>query len=361
MKSHHRIVSLPGDGIGPEIIDCGLAAVQAAAARFGFTVEVIPQIAGGAAIDKYGEPLTKATIDLCRTVDAVLKGPFGGPKWDHLQGKQRAETGILALRKELDLFANLRPVKDYPALRDSGPLKPEVVAGTDMLIFRELTGGLYFGEPRGSRPRPDGTPAFVNTMEYTQPQIERIARMAFEAARRRRNKVTSVDKFNVLEVSRFWQDIVKAVHKNYSDVKLEHLIVDNAAMQLVRRPADFDIVLTENMFGDILSDEASVVVGSLGMQPSASLGTTVHLYEPIHGSAPDIVGKGIANPCSCILSAAMMLEISFGRVDAARAIEKAVEGSVEAGIRTADIQAPGRKSVTTAEMTAEIVRRIATA
>jgi 3-isopropylmalate dehydrogenase len=357
MKTY-RIVALPGDGIGPEIVDCGLAVARAAAERFGFALEVTARPAGGAAIDAFGTPLPDETLELCRKADAILKGPFGGPKWDGLTGDKRAEAGILKLRKELDLFANLRPVKDYPALRDASPLKPEVVAGTDMLIFRELTGGLYFGTPRGSRPLADGTPAAVNTMEYTRPQVERIARSAFEAARRRRRKVTNVDKFNVLEVSRFWQDIVKEVAKGYPDVTLEHLIVDNAAMQLVRRPADFDVLLTENMFGDILSDEASVVVGSLGMQPSASLGAGVGLYEPIHGSAPDIVGKGIANPVSCILSVAMMLEHAFGRPEAARAVDAAVTSAVEAGVRTSDIAGKSHKPVTTAEMTAEIVRRV---
>ena len=354
----HRIVALPGDGIGPEIIDCSLQVARAAGERFGFALEVSFHPAGGAAIDRFANPLPDATLDACRKADAVLKGPFGGPKWDKLEGAMRAEAGILRLRKELDLFANLRPVRDYPALRDASPLKPEVVAGTDMVIFRELTGGLYFGEPRGRRDRPDGTPASVNTMEYTRPQVERIARMAFRTARGRRRKVTNVDKFNVLEVSRFWQDIVKEVAAEFPDVTLEHLIVDNAAMQLVRRPADFDVLLTENMFGDILSDEASVVVGSLGMQPSASLGPTVGLYEPIHGSAPDIVGKGIANPVSGILSGAMMLDLSLGQPDAARAIEKAVDDAVSAGIRTQDIKAGATRVVTTSEMAAEIAGRV---
>ena len=297
------------------------------------------------------------TLDLCKRSDAVLLGAVGGPKWDDLPTEKRPEKGLLRIRKELDLYANLRPAKVWEPLIDASPLKPEVVRGTDMVVVRELTGDLYYGEPRGVFEE-KGVRVGINTMRYTEEEIRRVVRKAFEVARRRRKKLTSVDKSNVLEVSRLWREVVEEERKNFPDVEVEHLYVDNCAMQMVRRPTDFDVIVTSNMFGDILSDEAGVVVGSLGMLPSASLGDKHALYEPVHGSAPDIAGKGIANPIATILSASMMLRFSFGLSEASDLVEKAVERTLEEGWRTPDIYSEGCKKVGTKEMTDRIIENM---
>jgi 3-isopropylmalate dehydrogenase len=296
---------------------------------------------GGAAIRATGEPLPEATLDACRRADAVLLGAVGGSEWDGLPPDRRPEAGLLALRRELRLFANLRPVRAYAALVETAPLRAEVLDDTDLLIVRELTGGLYFGQPRGRSDR-DGRRAAVDTLPYTEDEIARIARVAFEAARARRRQVTSVDKANVLHTSQLWREVVSEVGREFPDVTLEHVLVDNAAMQLVRRPASFDVIVTENMFGDILSDEAAGLVGSLGFLPSASLGAAgPSLYEPVHGTAPDIAGRGIANPVGAILSAAMLLRYALRLDGEAAAVERAVGDAIAAGARTADAAAGG--------------------
>jgi len=314
---------------------------------------------GGAAYEAHGHPLPEATLKLAQQADAVLFGAVGDWKYDRLERHLRPEQAILGLRKHLGLFANFRPAICYPQLVDSSSLKPELVAGLDILIIRELTGDIYFGQPRGRRSAPDGPFAgseeAFDTMRYSRPEIERIAHVAFKAARQRNNKVTSVDKANVLETFQFWKDVVSAVHAQYPDVALEHMYVDNAAMQLVKRPKAFDVIVTGNMFGDILSDEASMLTGSIGMLPSASLNERGQgLYEPSHGSAPDIAGQGVANPLATILSAAMMLRFSLGQPEAAARIEAAVKTVLEQGLRTPDIMAPGCTRVGTAQMGAAV-------
>ncbi len=354
-----NIAVLPGDGIGPEIIEQAVRVLERLRAD-GLNVSFEYADVGGTAYERHGHPLPPATLQLAQRADAVLFGSVGDPRFDTLERALRPEQAILGLRKNLGLFANLRPAILYPELADASSLKPEVVAGLDILIVRELTGDIYFGQPRGRRDAPDGAfagqPEAFDTMRYSRPEIERIAHVAFRAARTRKaaghaGRVTSVDKANVLETFQFWKDVVSEVHAQYPDVELEHMYVDNAAMQLVRAPKKFDVVVTGNMFGDILSDEASMLTGSIGMLPSASLGDGGRgLYEPSHGSAPDIAGRGLANPLATILSAAMMLRYSLGQPQAAQRVEQAVGRVLQQGLRTADIAAPGASSVSTAQM-----------
>ncbi len=340
---NYQISVLGGDGIGPEVMREGTEVLQHVAALCGFVVELADGLVGGASIDAYGQPLTDGVLKLARESDAVLLGAMGGPKWDQLDYALRPERALLALRQELGLFANLRPVKLFAALASASTLKREAVEGTDLLVVRELTGGIYFGQPKGISKLPDGTERGVNTEIYTTPEIERIARVAFEAARKRRKKVTSVDKANVLEATELWRKVVTRVHERegFHDVRIEHMLVDNCAMQLIRDPRQFDVILTTNMFGDILSDEAAMLTGSIGMLPSASLGGKVGMYEPVHGSAPDLVGKDAANPLATILTVALMLRHSLDQSKAAELIEKSVEAVLNDGFRTQDIQAPG--------------------
>ncbi len=328
----YTIACLPGDGIGPEVMHEALDVLKAAGERFGFTLQVETHLFGGAAIEATGYPFPEEVRDACLDADAVLLGAVGGPKWDDLPLHQRPEAGLLALRKALQVHANLRPLKVFPGLEVASPLKNTCIAGTDLLVVRELTGGIYFGEPRFF----SDTEAW-NTMRYLPEEIMRVARVAFEQARQRRGRVISVDKANVLEVSRLWRQVVDRLHTwEYPDVELEHLYVDNAAMQFVLRPTSFDVILTANLFGDILSDLAAAVGGSLGLLPSASIGRHHGLFEPVHGSAPDIAGKGVANPMAMILSAAMMLDF-LGETEAARAVEKAVAQTIEEGCLTPDL------------------------
>ncbi|WP_308366668.1 MULTISPECIES: 3-isopropylmalate dehydrogenase [unclassified Microbulbifer] len=351
-----KIMILPGDGIGPEIVEQALAVLSAVDSKFGLDLEFSEGLIGGAAIDEYGEPLTDATLEAARQCDAVLLGAVGGPKWDKVEPKIRPEKGLLKIRSGLGLYANLRPAILYPQLAEASSLKPEVVAGLDILIVRELTGGIYFGEPRGIRTLDNGEKQGFNTYVYKESEIERIARTAFEAARKRNGKLCSVDKSNVLEVTVLWREVLDRLAPEYPDVELSHMLVDNAAMQLVRAPKQFDVMVTGNMFGDILSDAAAMLTGSIGMLPSASLNESgFGLYEPCHGSAPDIAGQGIANPLATILSAAMMLRYSLNRGEAADAIEAAVSKVLDEGLRTADIYTDGCKKVSTAEMGAAVV------
>lgn len=335
MNAH--IVLLPGDGIGPEVVAEAVRALDAVASRFGHAFTYTERLMGGCSIDKLGVSLTDETLADCQSADAVLLGAVGGPKWDDLQAKDRPERGLLALRKGLGVFANLRPVKVHPALLDSSPLKPERLRGVDILVIRELTGGLYFGQPK-LRERRGGHEYAVDTLEYHDYEIRRVVELAFSLAAGRRKKVTSVDKANILESSRLWRQVTVQVSGQHPDVMLEHTLVDTAAMRLITHPAALDVVVTENMFGDILTDEASVLAGSMGMLPSASLGEKgPGLYEPIHGSAPDIAGQGIANPVGTILSAAMLLRHSLCLETEAAALESAVEAAITAGARTRDL------------------------
>ncbi len=345
-----RIVLLPGDGIGPEIVAQAVLVLDEITLLFGHEFVLDPRPFGGCAIDAAGDPFPVATLEACRRADAVLLGAVGGPLWDHLAGDRRPEAGLLRLRRELGLFANLRPASLNPALAEASPLRPDIVSqGIDILIVRELTGGIYFGR-RGTATGPAGREAF-DTESYNEEEIRRIARVAFDLARGRRKAVTSVDKANILDTSRLWRTVVNETAAEYPDVALDHMYVDNAAMQIVRRPAQFDVLVTSNMFGDILSDEASMVTGSIGMLPSASLGAPgPAVYEPIHGSAPDIAGRDLANPAATILSAAMLLRHSFGLDPEARAVEAAVTDVLSRGFRTADIMSPGMTRVGTSEM-----------
>ncbi len=352
-----RIAVLEGDGIGPEIVSSALRVLEKVGELFSVGFEFRRGLIGGRAIDETGTPLPEETLELCRSSSAILLGAVGGPRWDDLPTDRRPEKGLLRIRKELDLYANLRPAKVWEPLIDASPLKPEVVRGTDMLVVRELTGDVYYGEPRGVFVE-GGKRVGVNTMRYTEDEIRRVVRKAFEIARLRRRKLTSVDKSNVLEVSGLWKEIVEEERESFPDVELEHLYVDNCAMQMVRRPTTFDVIVTGNIFGDILSDEAGVVVGSLGMLPSASVGDRYALYEPVHGSAPDIAGKGIANPIATILSSAMMLRLSLGMGEAADLIERAVEETLGQGYRTPDIYSEGCIRVGTEEMTDRIVENM---
>jgi len=352
MNFKYKIAVLAGDGIGPEVVREAREVLDQISALYGFEVEYQEGLVGGASIDAHGKPLTDPVLQSAKESDAVLLGAMGGPKWDGLDYSIRPERALLALRQELGLFANLRPVKLFSALASASTLKREVVEGTDLLVVRELTGGIYFGQPKGITRLPDGTERGINTEVYTTPEIERIARVAFEAARKRRKKVTSVDKANVLEATELWRKVVIRVHaeQSYGDIELEHMLVDNCAMQLIRNPKYFDVIVTTNMFGDILSDEAAMLTGSIGMLPSASLGGRVGMYEPVHGSAPDIAGKDLANPLAAILSVALMLRHSLDQGQAADRIEKAVEAVLDEGYRTADIQARGSRLVGCNEM-----------
>ncbi|PYX88112.1 MAG: 3-isopropylmalate dehydrogenase [Acidobacteria bacterium] len=349
-----KLTTLPGDGIGPEVTHQAVGVLEAVCASFGHTLQLTSKNIGGAALVASNNPLPPDTIEACLSADAVLLGAVGGPAFDHYPRHLRPESGLLRIRKELGAFANLRPAVCFPALLDSSPLRPDIVRGTDILIVRELLGGLYFGDPR-SIEGSEGSRVALNTMRYGEAEIERIARVAFELARSRRHKVLSVDKANVLECSRLWREVVTRVGREYADVQLSHTYVDSASMSLVQHPADFDVILTENMFGDILSDQAGGVVGSLGLLASASVGGKVGLYEPVHGSAPDIAGKGIANPLGAILSTAMLLRHSFHLLAEAATVESAVSRVLEAGYRTRDLARAGQPVLTTTEMGTHVV------
>ena len=353
------ICLLPGDGIGPEILAEGVKVLKAAAEKFGHEFVFDTAHIGGSAIDAAGDPLPEETVHKCRNADAVFLAAVGGPKWDALAPEKRPEKGLLRIRKELELFANLRPAMLLPELAGACLLRADIAAkGLDLVVVRELTGDIYFGEPRGQELR-DGLRTGYNTMVYNEEEIRRIATVAFETARKRRNKVCSVEKSNVLETSRLWKEVVIETHRQYADVELTHMYVDNAAMQLVRDPSQFDVILTGNIFGDILSDEASVITGSLGMLPSASMGATgPGLFEPIHGSAPDIAGQNKANPLATILSGAMMLRLGFDMGKEADAIEAAVRKTLADGFRTGDIMEPGKTLLGCKEMGDKVVERL---
>jgi len=353
-----NIVLLPGDGIGPEVIGAARMALEAVAAKYDHQFTYAEHLIGGCSIDAHGTALTDETLSACENSDAILLGAVGGPKWDDPTAEVRPEQGLLALRKGLGTFANLRPVKPHPDLLDASPLRPERLDGVDFVVVRELTGGIYFGEPR-VRKSVDGGVQAIDTMSYTDREIRRVAHLAFKLARGRRGKVNSVDKANVLESSRLWRQTVTEVAAEYPDVELEHTLVDAAAMYLIQRPASFDVMLTANMFGDILTDEASVLTGSMGNLPSASLGEGgPGLYEPIHGSAPDIAGQGVANPIGTILSMAMMLRYSLQLEDEAQAVENTVDAVLSAGHRTRDLANAGETALNTQEMTKLIVDQI---
>ena len=366
----YRVALIPGDGVGPEVIAGAVGVLEQAGRAFGFGFEWQELTVGGAGIDAYGIPIRPEDLEACRAADAVLLGAVGGPKWDDPDAPVRPEQALFALRGGLGLFANLRPITVHPSLIGASPLRPELLEGVDCLIVRELTSGLYFGRPSEERQTPDGRAA-IDTLWYTEGEIRRIVTLAFELARGRRRKVTQVDKANVLATSRLWRKVTEEVHADFPDVTLEHRLVDSAAMLLAKWPAAFDVLVTENLFGDILSDEAAVISGSLGLLPSASLGTTLTahgrygLYEPIHGSAPDIAGQDVANPLGTILSAAMMLRWSLGQDAAAGAIEAAVSGALADGVRTKDLlptdseAAAGCTVVGTMEMARRIGERIA--
>ncbi|MBO8126308.1 MAG: 3-isopropylmalate dehydrogenase [Firmicutes bacterium] len=345
-----KIALLPGDGIGKEVVREAVKILLAVGKRYNLDFVFEEGLIGGSAYDATSSPLPPKTIDLCLGADAVLLGAVGGPKWDDLPGNLRPEAGLLGIRKALGLYANLRPARVFPGLTGASPLKEKVVSGIDILVIRELTGGIYFGEPRGREKLVSGGTKAYDTMVYTTEEVRRIAELAFEIAAKRCGRVTSVDKANVLESSRLWREVVRQVHQRYPDVVLTEMYVDNCAMQLVRDPGQFDVILTTNLFGDILSDEAAMLTGSLGMLPSASLGGSVGLYEPVHGSAPDIAGENKANPLATILSAAMLLRYSLGLHQEAQAIEDAVEAALLAGYRTLDIAAGSCQVVSTSQM-----------
>jgi len=353
-----NIATIPGDGIGPEVIGQTTKVLEKIGIKFNHTFNFTEVLAGGCAIDATGGPLPQETVDICKKSDSILLGAVGGPKWDNLGGSQRPEAALLGLRGQLGLFTNLRPALLHEALKDACPLKPEYVeGGLDIMVVRELTGGIYFGE-RGYREGKYGQEAY-DTEAYSEFEIKRIAKIAFETAMKRNKKVTSVDKANILESSRLWRKVVNEMAKDYPEVTVDHLYVDNAAMQLVRAPKQFDVIVTSNLFGDILSDEASMITGSIGMLPSASLNeTSLGMYEPIHGSAPDIAGQDIANPIATVLSAAMMLRYSFKLEKEAKVIEEAVTKVLNAGYRTGDIMSEGMKRVGTTEMGKLILENI---
>lgn len=354
-----KIVLLPGDGIGPEVVQQGVRVLQSIASKFGHHFEFADHLIGGIAIDETGDALPNSTIVACKSSEAILLGAVGGPKWDDPNAKTRPEAGLLKIRKELGLFANLRPIVTFAELLDSSPLKREIIEGTDILFFRELTGGLYFG-PSGLEELPDGQQRAFSTAVYTTSEVERIVRMAAQAALKRRNKLTMVDKANVLEASRLWRRVSARIMKEeFPSLEYEVVLVDSMAMHLLSRPTSFDVVVTSNMFGDILTDEASMLPGSLGMLPSASLGSSgPGLYEPIHGSAPDIAGKGIANPLATILAAAMLLRHSLGLENEAVSIETAVRSVLAAGHRTADLVRRGQPSLGTIEITDHVLKAL---
>ncbi len=357
MKTY-SIVLLPGDGIGPEVTQEAVATLDAVAAAHDFQFKYTEEPVGGAALDAHNDPLPDAVLEQCLQANAVLLGAVGGAKWDHLTGALRPESGLLKLRKALGAFANLRPVMVPDALAEASPLRAKAVRGTDLLVVRELTGGIYFGEPRARETLPDGRESAYNTMIYQTDEIERVARVAFDWAGKRHRRVTSVDKANVLVVSQLWRDTVQKVHDQaFADIDLEHMYVDNAAMQLVLNPRQFDVIVTGNLFGDILSDAAATLGGSLGLLPSASVGGPVGLFEPVHGSAPDIAGQGKANPVAAILSAAMLLDF-LDEPQAAQAIRHGVDAALDAGARTADLCRSGHRRVSTQEMGEEIRRHL---
>lgn len=362
----YKIACLPGDGIGPEVVSAATRVLEAVSAKYDVRMEFQTGLVGAVAYEKAGDPFPDATRDLCDAADAMLFGAVGTAQQGDVPWNKRPEVALLAIRKRYDLYANVRPILLYPALKDASPLKNEIVAeGVDFVILRELVGGIYFGEPRGVETLPDGTRRGVNTEVYTDREIERIARMGFQVAQGRKRVLTSVDKANVMESGRLWRQVVDEVGQDFPDVRVEHLLADNAAMQILRRPRDFDVMLASNLFGDFLSDEAAMLTGSIGLLPSASLGAVTNsiglpkgFYEPIHGSAPDIAGRGIANPLATILCAAMMLRHSLGQADAATAVEEAVKAVLDAGFRTADVQVGGIKVLGTEEMAAEVVIRL---
>jgi len=354
----YKVTVFPGDGIGPEVTAEALKVLKKTASVFHLVFEFQEAPLGGASIDLYGEPMNDEARKLAREADAVFLGAVGGPKWDAFEASKRPEKALLELRKMLGVFTNLRPVKLFDGLEDNSTLKRDVIQGLDFLILRELTGGIYFGQPRGVELLKDGTEKGVNTEVYTTPEIERIAIKAFEFARRRRKKVTSVDKANVLESSQLWRKTVTRIQRDYPDVTLDHRYVDDCAMQFIRNPKQFDVVVTNNLFGDILSDEAAMLTGSIGMLASASVGAEVALYEPVHGSAPDIAGKNMANPLAAILSAAMMLEFSFNLPDLSRLIEKAVQDVLNEGYRTSDLYVPGTTKLSCVEMGDRVAEKI---
>ncbi|MDO9162373.1 MAG: 3-isopropylmalate dehydrogenase [Methylococcaceae bacterium] len=346
-----KIAVLPGDGIGPEIVAEAIKVLEALNTELNLGLEFEQGLIGGVAYDVHGSPFPQQTLDLAKQSDAILLGAVGGYKWESLDISVRPEKGLLGIRSELELFANLRPAILYPQLADASSLKPEIVSGLDIMIVRELTGGIYFGQPRGIRVLENGERQGFNTLIYKESEIRRIAHSAFQAAQKRQGRLCSVDKANVLECTELWREVVTEVGKQYPDVALSHMYVDNAAMQLVRAPKQFDVIVTTNMFGDILSDCAAMLTGSIGMLPSASLNAEGKgMYEPIHGSAPDIAGKGIANPLATILSAAMMLRYTFNEGAAADRIEQAVNDALDANVRTADIYSEGTQKVSTAQM-----------
>jgi 3-isopropylmalate dehydrogenase len=352
-----KITVLPGDGIGPEVTEQAVRVLTAVADSFGHQLCLEPKLIGGAALAATNDPLPDDTLRACLSSSAVLLGAVGSPAYDGHPGHLRPEAGLLRIRRELGAYANLRPAVFFPALEDSSPLRAEMVRGTDLMIVRELLGGAYFGQPRSIEGEP-GARVAINTMRYTEPEVERIARVAFDLAMKRKRKVLSVDKANVLECSRLWRDVVARIGKDYPDVKLGHQYVDSAAMLLVQRPTDFDVVLTENMFGDILSDQAGGVVGSLGLLASASIGGRVGLYEPVHGSAPDIAGKAIANPLGAILTVAMLLRHSFHLETEAACVEQAVSAVLSQGARTADLAGKGHTAISTGEMGNRVVETV---
>ncbi len=357
MTEVKKIAVIAGDGIGPEVVDEAIKVLRKVEQVYGHRFEFEHGLFGGIAIDEKGTPLPDETLAMCRNADAVLLGAVGGPKWDHNPKETRPETGLLGIRKALGLFSNLRPAIVFDCLKEASTLKPEVLEGTDLMVVRELTGGIYFGD-KFRREGENGEEA-VDTCVYSVPEVERIVRQAFEIAQKRRKKLASVDKANVLETSRLWRETVERIAPEYPDVELEHVLVDNCAMQLLRRPSSFDVIVTENMFGDILSDEAAMLTGSIGMLASASLGEgSFGLYEPVHGSAPDIAGQGIANPIATILSAAMMLRYTFNYNEAADAIERAVKEVLDAGYRTADLAANSSEALSTEQMGQKIVELI---
>jgi 3-isopropylmalate dehydrogenase len=348
-----RVTSLPGDGIGPEVTSQAICVLEEIAGGFGHDLDLDEREIGGVALTKFGNPLPDSTIQACRESQAVLLGAVGNPAFDQNPRELRPEAGLLRLRQELGAFANLRPAVFYPALAACSPLREDIVKGTDILIVRELLGGLYFGEPRSLESK-TGSRHALNSMRYSEPEIERVARVAFELAQTRHRRVLSVDKSNVLECSRLWREVVTQVARDFPDVQLSHMYVDSAAMMLVLKPAEFDIILTENMFGDILSDQAGGVVGSLGLLASASIGGSVGLYEPVHGSAPDIAGKNVANPLGAILSVALMLRHTFHLTKEAECVEAGVTSTLKGGFRTRDLARPGERTVSTEEMGAQI-------
>ncbi len=358
MNKKHQIVILPGDGIGPEVVDEGLKILSAVAKKFGFSFDLKEGTIGGAAIDKFGEPLPQSSLELAIKADAVVLGAVGGPKWEGLDYEIRPERALLGLRDKLELYANLRPAKVFSTLVDASSLKKEIIENTNIMIVRELVGGIYFGKPKGVEKLEDGNEKGINTLVYTTPEIKRIAKIAFEVASKRKKKVLSVDKANVLESTELWRKVVTEVHADYQDIELSHMYVDNCAMQLIKDPKQFDVIVTTNMFGDILSDEAAMLTGSIGMLPSASLGGNNGMYEPIHGSAPDIAGQNIANPIATIMSIAMMFKYSFGLDEASELIESAVEKILQNGFRTKDIMDNCGKLVGTKEMGDLILKEI---